>query len=266
MPWLDEITYSRDATINAVREYYRFLVATYLPSSYIIEPPLTGWPSITADSFRAFGKSDEVIGLLRHLPYIHEPSDDKYKAEGAPNCFFADYSSDRIHTPLGMGRGEDVKILTEGLAYESVPAHVLGLTKGGRDNPVFLLDTKLGIVYWLDCPNGPKHAPSREKVWDDAEEYAPEEEQEWRGDAPAWTISDFFQVLKDEFIALNFVPVSPRAVFDKYSDWSGQEGLLPRVQEIYRAHGWPNLETYQKDRCLEAVKGVLQEYHLDFIV
>lgn len=37
------------------------------------ELPSTGWPSITSDSMRPFDKTDEVVELLRHLPY---PSDE----------------------------------------------------------------------------------------------------------------------------------------------------------------------------------------------
>jgi len=45
----------------------------YLRESDVIEPPEGGWPNITTDSLQDLGKTDEVISLLRHLPYIRAP-------------------------------------------------------------------------------------------------------------------------------------------------------------------------------------------------
>jgi len=39
MSKVDEIAYSREATISAVRDYYQFLNDMYLDDSEIIEPP-----------------------------------------------------------------------------------------------------------------------------------------------------------------------------------------------------------------------------------
>lgn len=88
MPLSKEIGYSRDAVVAAVRDYYKFLVAMYLPESQVLQDPDGDWPSITSDTWTDFDKSDEVIALLRHLPYI---SDTNYEeADGAPGCKFVD--------------------------------------------------------------------------------------------------------------------------------------------------------------------------------
>lgn len=267
MPRLHEITYSRDATIAAIRDYYHFLTKMYLPTSAVIEPPPDGWPTITADSLRPLGKTDEVIALLRHLPYICEPSDDTDRMQGAPYCYFADYRSGRFDPALREGRGGDVRILTEGPDYDQVPAHVVGLTKAGQDNPIFLLDTRLGIVYWANgCPDGPGKQPSREQVVDAPEDYAPESEVEWRSDAPAWSVADFFELLKDEFRALHFVPLNSKSAFDTYTEFSEEEeGLIPMLQGIYRDCGWPDLNAYKKEECLEAVQKALEEHYPDYV-
>ena len=39
MPLSKEIGYSRDAVVAAVRDYYEFLVAMYLPESQILQSP-----------------------------------------------------------------------------------------------------------------------------------------------------------------------------------------------------------------------------------
>jgi hypothetical protein len=43
---LEDITYSREATIAAVTDYYTFLTRMYLNKSDITYPPSGGWPSI----------------------------------------------------------------------------------------------------------------------------------------------------------------------------------------------------------------------------
>lgn len=67
--------YDRDEVVASITEYYTFLT-THLhfdPSELKIPPP-GGWPQITASRFAFLGKSDKVIDLLRHLPYL--PADD----------------------------------------------------------------------------------------------------------------------------------------------------------------------------------------------
>lgn len=110
----------------------------------------------------------------------------------------------------GAFTAEDVRTTTEGGAFTAVaPSHVVGLTCGGRENPVLILDTKYGIIHWEDCPSSVEHGyysttvdydpPEGEDSDEDDErdESAREEELAWRQSAPAWTIPDFFENLKD---------------------------------------------------------------------
>jgi hypothetical protein len=277
MPELSDISYSREATIAAIRDYYAFLVALYLPESAIKEPPPEGWPSITADRMRVAGKTDEVVALLRHVPYISEPESDsdsdRGKFQGAPGCSFADYES-----LVRIGPGADaIKLVTEGRdPCDDMPAHVVGLTTGGltrghqpeswrRDGSVFLLDTRLGIVYWVECPAEIRYDSSIEQVEDAADAYV---------DGPAWALADFFDQLKNEFVELNFVPLSPRCVFETYSrpypDAVGSMetlhgDMLETVQDIYREHGWPDLEKYRKEECLLAVRKAVENQYPSYI-
>lgn len=162
MPLLNKISYSRDATVAAVRDYYGFLVDMYLPKSQVLQAPDGGWPTITSDAWTGFGKSDEVFELLRHLPYIS--STNYEEADGAPYRKFVDWQSFTRVTDW-----RPVKMLTEIDADEGdVPAHVVGLTLRQRDVPsVILLDTELGLVYWPNCPGPIKYNPEREQVMDD---------------------------------------------------------------------------------------------------
>jgi hypothetical protein len=265
MPSLSEVGYSRDATTKAIQDYFSFLTMMYIPTSSILEPPKDGWPEITKESMSAFEKSDEVIELLKHLPYIEESSSPNWEVQAAPNCYLADYRSSSVASYLKDGRGEDLRVITEGLAAVgegNVPAHVVGLTRGGRDDVSFLLDTKLGIIHWLDCPDNQKHRPSREQITDFVEDFAAEEELEWRRNAPAWPIVDFFEMLKDEFRGLFHVPFSAQKVYGaELESPAAAQSAIESVRKIYREYGWPDLPSYQKESCLQAVEKMLKEQY-----
>ena len=63
--------YSQPKTIAAISKFYAFLTTLpYIPSSALVYPPPTGWPSIDDDVFAPLGKTPEVLNLLRHLPYF----------------------------------------------------------------------------------------------------------------------------------------------------------------------------------------------------
>ncbi|KAK4156323.1 hypothetical protein C8A00DRAFT_30818 [Chaetomidium leptoderma] len=100
----------------------------------------------------------------------------------------------------------------------------------------------------------------REPILDDPYDYAPEEEADWRAEGAAWAVADFFELLKDQFRQLCFVPLGSYTVCDMYTEFHPvNHGLLPMVQAIYREHGWPNLERYRKEECLRAVMALLEE-------
>ncbi|KAI6086087.1 hypothetical protein F4821DRAFT_260380 [Hypoxylon rubiginosum] len=261
MPELDEISYSRGATVDAVRDYYAFLTKMYLHEDSVMAPPEAGWPNITSADPAGLGKTDEVFDLLANLPYIRADGD---TAHGAADCFFADWQSQIQSLAQGKTDCDELRIITEGAEfYQNAPPHVIGLA-AGADNPCFVLDTELGIVHWSECPGEIYHNPSREPVEDDPYEYAPEDEADWRNDAPAWAIADFFELLKDQFRELNFIPISPHTVISVFVQ-RGQrsEGMISMLREIYQEHGWPDLERYRKRECLEAVQKALEERYPD---
>lgn len=208
----------------------------------------------------ALGKCDEVVSLLRHLPYIGDVNSNR--ADATPHCIFADWQQFASYIGSGNLSGEDVRVITESCElYEVLPPHVVSLTAGDRDNPVFLLDTELGIVLWYECPEFIWWTPSREPVWDHPWDYAGDdmEQAAWRGESKAWAIADFFELLKDQFRALEFVPLSRRVVTSDSICGVIREGMVPTVKAIFRQYGWPDLERYRKEECLDAVYRTLKE-------
>jgi hypothetical protein len=125
----------------------------------------------------------------------------------------------------------------------------------------------LGAIYWPECPGDfIEGTPWEErKVYDDPYEWAPEKEAEWRADGDwVWSVEDFFEMLKYQFRELRFIPLSSRRVLDVFIHLRpDREGMRPMLQDIYRKHGWPDLERYDKQACLRAVKAALEEHYPD---
>ncbi|KAK1459890.1 hypothetical protein CMEL01_02889 [Colletotrichum melonis] len=266
MPELTDCSYSRDEFIALIRNYYSFLMTMYLPEDAVIYPPVEGWPTISSENFRDMNKTPEVISLLRHLPYIRVPSTNPLEqAQGAPWCYFADWQDVGALLERNLD-GKSLKLISEGPDIcDNVPAHVIGLTDGGRENPIFLLDTELGVVYWPDCPGEISNNPSYNNVqiFDDPYEWAPDDEADWRDNASRWTMKGFFEVLKDQFLNLNFIATSTTDVIDVYSTPNSKsDGSIERLQNIYRQHGWPDAENFRKQECLEALENAMEQQSL----
>lgn len=218
---------------------------------------------------RGLGKTNEVIELLRHLPYPIE--EDPYRRpEIMPALPFASFQLEDCRESA-----EGLRVVTEGTFFEHVPSHIVGLALRRRNDHGVLLDTKLGLVFWLEA--------ATEFIWwspfpvisglydsdSDSDDEADREARsamsaggrEWRECEAVWTIPDFFATLKHNLKELHFVLMSKRRVVD---EWYGSEanGLnaVEMVKGIYRAYGWPDLELYRKKDCLEAIHKALAEH------
>ena len=289
---LEDLTYSRHETISAVTDYCQFLTQMYLLDSQVIYPPAGGWPSIVnadAATLAALGKSDEVLALLAHLPYIRNSSNWSDDAEAMPGCVFADWQdlivamTRATDTPA---KAKEIRVITEDADFFAfAPSHTVSLTCGGRENPVLILDTKYGIIHWEECPLNFEHAYFSTRVdydppdgdsdsdsgSDEDQDHDQDQDQDderdesvrgkelaWRQGAPAWAIPNFFENLKDRFKKLHWFPTGNHSV--RNSEWVDLdgEGMVTMVQDIYREHSWPDLTQYRKDECLDAVRTELK--------
>lgn len=215
MPALEDVEYDRKATIAAVTSYYEFLTAMYLTKSKVAYPPAGGWPPIVnADAalLQSLGKSDEVISLLAHLPYIRSHSHDSDDAKAIPGCVFADWSE--LMQSWNPTDGESLRSFTEGMEFGPVSSpHVVSLTCGNKgDSGHLVLDTELGIIHWEECPPEVENQDFREGVDYKPDEDVSEEEADWRYSTPAWTIPDLFEILRHQFKILHWIPVSHATV------------------------------------------------------
>jgi hypothetical protein len=262
MPELHEVSYSREATIAAFRDFYQFLTKFYMSEDEIEEPPADGWPTITNERVHYLGKNDEVGELMRHLPYI---KDENLLAPHAavahwPNLF-KDYPTE-YQLSTGMGPVEGVRILAENLEWEHVPSSAFGISIG---HDTYILDTRLGIVHCTESPIRVEDVTVREAILDDFWDLEPESEHGWRCSGPAYAIADFFEVMKQRYRDLLYLPMNAWRLeewFDEYED-GHYRPVLRDVRQIFKEHGWPDLSVYNKEKCMKAVEKLIEEQYPD---
>nr|POE85217.1 hypothetical protein CFP56_67375 [Quercus suber] len=128
--------------VDAVRRYYTFLANELgaIPPNCIVEPPEEGWSSITQNSLAGLEKSEAVIELLRHLPYIERSKD--YNTQIAFGTSAIDY---RKIGEFKVAEGKRSQFIP--LGNEEFPPHVAVLTDEGEDyyGSLLLVDTEKEI-------------------------------------------------------------------------------------------------------------------------
>jgi hypothetical protein len=130
-----------ESAVKAVRKYYHFLANNLgaIPPECIVEPPEGGWPNIDQESLAGLEKTDTVIELLRHLPYIERS--DEFNTDVAFSTRAIDY---RELATFKIARGERHHYIPEGNV--EYPPHVVVLTEEGEEHygSVLLFDTEEG--------------------------------------------------------------------------------------------------------------------------
>lgn len=249
-------SYSREETVATIRDFYRFLTSMYLDEAKVLEPPEGGWPNIPVDGWPNFNKTDEVMALLRELPYIDLGSQDTH---GAPDVVFADWR--RLSPDLD---GKDRKEWSEPDPDEAeIPAHIVGITVAQGRSPAILLDTELGVIYWYECHGDIKRGFDLLEAgdaygWLD-DGLIDESQVRWRSVCGIWTIADFFENLKTSFKKLDFCPIGPREVHDeRVPCYPKLREMQIQVKQIYREHGWPDMSKFDKKACSAEIKSYLE--------
>ncbi|KAI5202618.1 hypothetical protein E4T39_04705 [Aureobasidium subglaciale] len=220
---------------DALRKYYSFLANDLgaIPSDCIVGPPQGGWPNITQDTLAGLEKTEAVIELLRHLPYI-EPSDE-YNTQVAFGTSVIDYRQIGAYKVAQGTRRQFIPV-----GNEEFPSHVVVLTADGEDyyGSLLLLDTEHGtaIDYQPQAPRK-KGVPDPEttpEIWRYAETLPVAEllaswEQKFR--TLEWTANPFD------------VEGGIMLRYDRMTD---------EVRQIYRDHGWPN--DFRREECRDTLR------------
>jgi hypothetical protein len=130
---------TREKTISSILSFYRLLTQLpYIPSDKLMLPPPTGWPistettkegsGIKATELRARGKTETVIDVLRHLPYLDQ---ELYREHWtlADNTLHINYARGQLYADY----------LERDTALLPLPGHIIWLTEGFERAGVYLL-------------------------------------------------------------------------------------------------------------------------------
>lgn len=150
------------ALVEPVASFYTTLTKfPYLPASDIITPPVTGWPQADVANFRKLGKTDLVVEVLKHLPYIRVDDNREWRIgydDTLPITYVKAPEADDVWTPFcckvaGLeGQADHDTLWSNGLEPhgQNLDAHVVALTNGSQYGAWLLLDTKAG-KHLLTC-------------------------------------------------------------------------------------------------------------------
>ena len=152
--------------VEPIASFYAALARfPYLPASDILTPPAaTGWPAADVAHFRKLGKTDLVVEVLRHMPYLRADDNRGWRIgcdDTLPITYVRAREADEAWTPfcckvVGLeGPADQETLWWNGLEPhgQNIDAHVVALTNGSQYGAWLLLDTEAGKAspYTLPC-------------------------------------------------------------------------------------------------------------------
>jgi hypothetical protein len=252
-------TYNQQEIITALRDFYIFLSPLpYIPPAAILTPPSTGWPNITPENFSTLRKNDNVISLLKHLPYIAQTAD-QYVI--APDTYPTDYR--------GQPFQHEVTVESAGrclpLGDVEFPEWVVNLTHGSRDGTYLMLDTTDGTVTEYNIQDTPE------------ERYSEIDPRKWRNECEgeARPLAELLAEWKDKYFRLEWMGHAqngwPTVMWadpgdENYGEVKVSEEFLEltecdctceltealkQMRKIMRNYGWP--DDFDREGCRRAL-------------
>ncbi|KAF6235802.1 hypothetical protein HO173_005997 [Letharia columbiana] len=129
-----ESSYSRGEVIAAIQDFYELLIKLpYIEPNALVLPPSEGWSGVNAQKLRDRGKTEEVIELLRYLPYLRAPAPGKRWMIG-PDTIMIAYCDGEVYDEIND-------------SLQPVPGHCIWLTDyESRDGTSLLFDTHTDTI------------------------------------------------------------------------------------------------------------------------
>ena len=107
--------YNQNEVVASVTAFYEFLIThLHFEPSELKTPPPEGWPQLTTSRLSALGKSDKVIALLQHLPYLE--TDEHGPKEIFPYTAPADYTRE----PFDLQDFEPLEEVADNVEWEKL--------------------------------------------------------------------------------------------------------------------------------------------------
>ncbi|KAH8693506.1 hypothetical protein GQ44DRAFT_719517 [Phaeosphaeriaceae sp. PMI808] len=238
------MVYNRDVVVNCIKRHYELLVkVAYFDPAEVRYPPDEGWSDeqLTVDVLRAFGRSEEVIDLLRHLPYIKQlDGDDKDEVyfETRHLSYLRDtWPFISLSVEECQGKQLSDKLLMPRPA--DWPAGFISLTRY-QHATWWIIDTAKGIIH----PIGQSYVE-------------PPKDEPWLLGSVSRDIQDYFDEIYNEIEALKMVPCpkGENSWNRTIQPYTWDVGSV--VSQTLRKHGWP--DNLDRDGYLQELKEVHPE-------
>lgn len=227
----------REELAAELLSYYEFLTTMYLPEDCLKRPPKGGWPSVTAERLAFLGKTDAVIDLLKHIPYISQDVEDDYQIQEKSIC--NDYTGKRVEKAIRLKDRHVVEPL-EDFMKEDVwdrfkePQHIVALARSasGDAGLYVFYDTRDGQVAQIEFING-----------DCVTEEGPRKA---------------FVDVQNDFRELDLLPIRPINV-ELRTNCSYGEDKAELFKQVFVKHGWPTAR-YRKEACMAEVSTLRKSF------
>ncbi|PQE24031.1 Alpha beta hydrolase fold protein [Rutstroemia sp. NJR-2017a BVV2] len=248
-------TYTRNQITHLLTTYYQFLsTLPLIEANDIVYPPPTGWVNLADSTLPFLRKSDEVISLLQHLPYIRKNGVAPYPI--SPDTFCLDYSSEDLLVPAKINSHEALMSVTK-----SIPEWVVPLT--------YPEDSNAGVWWLLDTSDGTVTDWGRHGFESD-HNYTEDDPRRWRNECDrTLRLEELLEEWTEKFEKLEWIAFQghgwvymwylPKEGANVESSEDVRECIA--MQKIIRDYGWP--DNFRRNECKQALfeweKGTL--YH-----
>ncbi|KAK1995662.1 hypothetical protein LX36DRAFT_612090, partial [Colletotrichum falcatum] len=246
----------RDEIAHSLAAYYSVLArACYFSPEDIQSPPTEGWSDLEldVDALRALRRSDKVIDLLRHIPYIKacKSGDKPVQWPILVRSRAIRYLRDDGDFSDWSARGGDGLAELENTPFDQTPAgpmdlpsDVVALSRGYGSSdfgsPWCIIDCETGILTPYTSGTGPTDKP-----W-----------QTSRCSARVF-FDEMISFLKSKTI-IALPPVGDLEPEIMGSESDQKVDVRQKFQWIYQARGWATFEedpsSWRREECIEALK------------
>ncbi|KFY33782.1 hypothetical protein V494_07328 [Pseudogymnoascus sp. VKM F-4513 (FW-928)] len=256
---------SQAATVRAIVEpialFYALLSTfPYLPASDILTPPAAGWPQADIVNFRKLGKTDLVVEVLKHVPYIRTDSNRGWRL-GYDDTKPITYVKVPGAAAGKGGGGYKLAALEDGVDHavlwdsglgphgQKLDAHVVALTNGLQYGAWLLLDTEAGTITdfsllggissSIRCPQSDRDAGL---VWKHF---------------PSKPINEFFRDWEEKYTSLEWIPIQDKngreggEIFSQKRVGTASEDIAD-IQRVFMDYGWGSAG-FRKEECRKAL-------------
>ncbi|KAK2016667.1 hypothetical protein LZ32DRAFT_626057 [Colletotrichum eremochloae] len=246
----------RDEIAQSLAAYYSVLArACYFSPEDIQSPPTEGWSDLEldVDALRALRRSDKVIDLLRHIPYIKacKGGDKPVQWPILVRSRAIRYLRDDGDFSDWSARGGDGLAELANAPFDQTPAgpmdlpsDVVALSRGygssAFGSPWCIIDCETGILTLYTSGTGPTDKP-------------------WQTSRCSARV--FFDEMTSFLKSKTIIALPPVGDFEPEimgSESDQKVDVRQKFQWIYQAHGWATFEenpsSWRREECIEVLK------------